>query len=76
MTARPTCGSTPTTRTAVAIARGEENAQIALGAGRLRVGGALEALTSRSDALAALGDVSGRLRPGTTFATVRDAGQP
>jgi hypothetical protein len=41
---------------------------------RLRVGGALEALTSRSDALAALGDVSGRLRPGTTFATVRDPG--
>jgi SCP-2 sterol transfer family len=53
--------------TAVAIASGHENAQTALAAGRLRIGGAVEALTGRADAWTALADASAALRAETTF---------
>jgi hypothetical protein len=53
--------------TAVAIARGEQNAQIALGHGRLRLGGNIEVLTRRAAALAALDDVAAALRAETTY---------
>ena len=55
--------------TAVAIARGAENAQIALAQGRLRIGGNLEAVAPHGRALAVLGDVAAELRDTTTFAT-------
>jgi hypothetical protein len=53
--------------TAVALARGTENAQRALGAGRLRLGGDLVLLAARADALAALDDVCAPLREQTTY---------
>ena len=53
--------------TAVAIALGTENAQIALARGRLRLGGDVETLTRHADALAALHDASAALRAATTF---------
>jgi hypothetical protein len=54
-------------RTAVAIARGDENAQIALAAGRLRLGGDLDALARRTGALVSIGDVTASLRSATTY---------
>lgn len=53
--------------TAVALARGEVNAQRALASGRLRVRGDLDALTSRSDALREVDDVFASVRTETTF---------
>jgi predicted lipid carrier protein YhbT len=52
---------------AVAIARGEQSAQNALARGRLRLGGDIEALVRRADALAALDDVAAGLRVKTTY---------
>jgi len=53
--------------TAVNIALGRENAQIALARGRLRLGGDVEALVRRSDALGALNDATAALREATTY---------
>jgi hypothetical protein len=53
--------------TAVAIARGTENAQIALSRGRLRLGGDIDTLVRRADALTALGDATAALRATTTY---------
>jgi SCP-2 sterol transfer family len=53
--------------TAVAIAAGKENAQIALADGRLRLGGDVDALVRRSEAFAALDDATAALRDVTTF---------
>ena len=53
--------------TAVAIARGTENAQIALSRGRLRLGGDIDTLVRRADALGALGDATAALRAATTY---------
>jgi putative sterol carrier protein len=53
--------------TAVAIAQGTTNAQSALAAGRLRIGGSLELFATRADALLVLGDVAARVRADTEF---------
>jgi len=53
--------------TAVAIARGTENAQIALSRGRLRLGGDIDTLVRRAAALTALGDATAALRAVTTY---------
>ena len=53
--------------TAVAIARGRENAQTALAAGRLQLGGDVNLLLRAGDTFAALDDLTGALRAGTTF---------
>jgi SCP-2 sterol transfer family len=53
--------------TAAEIARGETNAQRALAAGRFRVGGSIEALTTRSAAFSMLEDVFGAVRDSTTY---------
>jgi hypothetical protein len=53
--------------TAVALARGDENAQQALAAGRLRLGGNLVLLAARADALVALDDLFAALRAETTY---------
>jgi hypothetical protein len=53
--------------TAVAIALGQENAQIALARGRLRLGGDVETLVRRADALGALDDATAALRAATTY---------
>jgi hypothetical protein len=53
--------------TAVAIASGRENAQIALARGRLRLGGDIEVLIRRADALGALEDATAALRDATTY---------
>ncbi len=53
--------------TACAIARGDENAQIALAHGRLQLGGDVDALAHRSDVLTALGDGAAELRRVTTY---------
>jgi hypothetical protein len=53
--------------TAVAIARGEENAQIALAHGRLRFGGNIDTLVRSADALGALDDATADLRDNTTY---------
>lgn len=54
---------------AVALARGDTNAQAALMAGRLRLRGDVERFASARDALLALGDVFARTRAATTFDT-------
>ena len=54
--------------TAVAIARGAENAQIALAQGRLQLGGDVHALARFTAALAAMPGVTRALRAGTTYA--------
>jgi SCP-2 sterol transfer family len=54
-------------RTAVAIAAGKENAQLALADGRLRLGGNIDALVRRSDAFGALDDATAALREVTAF---------
>jgi SCP-2 sterol transfer family protein len=53
--------------TAVALARGELNAQTALADGLLRVSGDLARLASHAAALARLGDLFGSVRATTTF---------
>ena len=53
--------------TAVAIAVGKENAQIALARGRLRLGGNVDSLVRRADALGALDDATSALRANTTY---------
>ena len=53
--------------TAVAVALGKENAQIALGHGRLRLGGNVDALIRQADALRALDDATADLRSATTY---------
>jgi hypothetical protein len=53
--------------TAVAIALGKENAQIALARGRLRIGGDIDTLARRAGALAALDDATAALRAATTY---------
>jgi hypothetical protein len=53
--------------TAAAIARGTENAQTALARGRLSLGGDMNVLLAHADTLAALDDLSARLRAGTTY---------
>lgn len=53
--------------TAVAIARGEQNAQIALSHGRLRLGGDIDTLARCAAALDALGDVAAQVRATTTY---------
>jgi len=53
--------------TAAAIAQGRENAQRALAAGRLRLGGEIDALTRNADALAALDDATAVVRAATTY---------
>jgi hypothetical protein len=53
--------------TAKAIARGTTNAQTALAAGRLRIGGRMEVLTQQAEALASFADVAAQLRSDTAF---------
>jgi hypothetical protein len=53
--------------TAVAIALGRENAQIALAHGRLRLGGNIDTLVRSADALGALDDATAALRGATTY---------
>jgi hypothetical protein len=53
--------------TAVALARGELNAQAALADGLLRVSGDLARLSAHASALARLGDVFASVRATTTF---------
>ena len=53
--------------TAVAIARGEENAQIALARGRMRLGGDVHALARFTAALETIPRVTADLRAKTTF---------
>ncbi len=53
--------------TAVAIALGRENAQIALARGRLRLGGDVDTLIRHAAALGALHDASAALRAATTY---------
>jgi hypothetical protein len=64
--------------TAAGIARGDANAQQALADGAFRVGGALDTLVARSDALSALTDIFSTVRHTTTFDTVArdDAARP
>jgi hypothetical protein len=57
--------------TACALARGEQNGQIALAQGRLRLGGDIEALVRHADALAALADAAADLRASTTYGRAR-----
>lgn len=52
--------------TAAAIHAGEESAQAAFMAGRLRLGGDIRALLAHREALAALDDVFATVRAGTT----------
>jgi hypothetical protein len=53
--------------TAVAIALDRENAQIALARGRLRLGGDIDVLVRRAEALSALDDATAALRAATTY---------
>ena len=53
--------------TARALQSGALNAQHALATGRLRLGGDLNQLLGRADALAAIGDVFVRVREATTY---------
>jgi putative sterol carrier protein len=67
--------------TATELAVGTTNAQQALGAGRLRVHGDVNALIARAEQLAALDDVFARARDDTTFpsrseVTVHSPGHP
>jgi hypothetical protein len=57
--------------TAIAIARGDESAQVAFMAGRLRLGGDARSLLDRSAALAGLADALGPLRADTDFGSGR-----
>lgn len=52
---------------AAGIARGEANAQAALAAGHLQVGGNLQLLSTRARLLTGLDDVFAVVRPATTY---------
>jgi len=56
--------------TAVAIATGEQNAQIALARGNLRLGGDIDTLRRHAEALTALADVAAALRDQTRYGDV------
>jgi hypothetical protein len=58
--------------TAVALARGDVNAQTALADGRLTVSGDLARLAGHAAALAKLGDLFAAVRGSTTFAAEAD----
>jgi len=60
--------------TAVALARGQLNAQTALADGVLRVSGDLARLAAHAAALARLGDLFASVRATTTFAAAEPAG--
>ena len=60
--------------TAVALARGELNAQTALADGSLRVSGDLARLGAHAPALARLGDLFASVRATTTFVAAEPAG--
>lgn len=64
---RPDVRLTTDYPTAVAIALGKENAQIALARGRLRLGGDIDTLARRAGALAALDDATAAVRAATTY---------
>jgi hypothetical protein len=64
---RPDVRLTTDYPTAVAIALGKENAQIALAHGRLRLGGDIDILARRAGGLAALDDAAAALRAATTY---------
>jgi hypothetical protein len=53
--------------TAVALAQGKENAQRALGAGRLRLGGDIAAIAAHAEALSIFEEACTRLRETTTY---------
>jgi hypothetical protein len=53
--------------TAVALARGDMNAQAALADGRLRVSGNVARLAAHAAALSRLGDLFAAVRPDTTY---------
>jgi hypothetical protein len=53
--------------TATEIALGTTNAQRALAAGRLRIGGRMELFSEQSDAIRALGDAAADMRSDTDF---------
>ena len=65
--ARPDIRLTTDYATASAIAQGTENAQSALARGRLQLGGNIDVLTRRGDALAALDDATSALRATTSY---------
>jgi hypothetical protein len=64
---RPDIRFTTDYKTAIAIARGTENAQTALAGGRLQLGGSLEVLVRHAEALGALDDATADLRSTTTY---------
>jgi hypothetical protein len=64
---RPDVRLTTDYDTAVAIAVGRENAQIALARGRLRFGGNIDTLVRSAEALGALDDATAALRDSTTY---------
>lgn len=64
---RPDVRLTTDYETAVAIAVGRENAQIALSRGRLRLGGDVDALVRGAAALGTLDDATAALRDDTTY---------
>jgi hypothetical protein len=64
---RPDVRLTTDYETAVAIAVGRENAQIALARGRLRLGGDVDTLVRGAAALGALDDATAALRAVTTY---------
>jgi len=59
--------------TAVAIAQGRENAQSALAAGRLQIGGNVGVLTSRAELWGAIDDAAATVRAQTIYGDPRDA---
>jgi hypothetical protein len=60
--------------TAVALARGETNAQAALADGRLRISGDVARLAAHASALSRLGDLFGAVRTTTTYPELTDRG--
>jgi hypothetical protein len=62
-------------RTAVALARGEMNAQVALAEGTLRLSGDVARLAARASALARLDDRFAAVRATTTYPDAADAGR-
>ncbi len=67
---------TTSLHTAVAIQRGAVNAQYALAAGHLRLGGDLERLRTHAGLFGRLDDVFTELRATTTYPTYRRPGDP
>jgi hypothetical protein len=64
---RPDVRLTTDYETAVSIAVGRENAQIALARGRLRLGGDVDALVRGAAAVGTLDDATSALRDSTTY---------